>query len=98
MNLQSKVAVVTGGGSGIGEATCVRLAADGARVAVLDLDESSAALTAKLAGDGIAVKVGVADSAHDQRALVDDREELRPVGILVYNTGIPGAAPRVNQH
>jgi NAD(P)-dependent dehydrogenase (short-subunit alcohol dehydrogenase family) len=37
MVLEGKVAVVTGGGSGIGEAACVRLAADGARVAVLDM-------------------------------------------------------------
>ena len=39
--LGGKVAAVTGGGSGIGEATCVRLAAEGARVAVIDLNESA---------------------------------------------------------
>ena len=97
MSLEGKVAVVTGGGSGIGEATCVRLAADGARVAVLDLDESSAALTAKLAGDGIAVKVDVADSADVERALADVEEQLGPVDIWVNNAGIPGEAARVNE-
>ena len=52
MSLSGKVAAVTGGGSGIGEATCVRLAEEGARVAVIDIDASAAALTAKLAGEG----------------------------------------------
>ena len=39
VTLDGKVAAVTGGGSGIGEAICVRLAADGARVAVIDIDD-----------------------------------------------------------
>src|SRR3954454_15349014 len=97
MNLQSKVAVVTGGGSGIGEATCVRLAADGARVAVLDLDESSAALTAKLTGDGIAVQVDVSDSAAVDTALAEVEQQLGPVDIWVNNAGIPGDSKRVNE-
>src|SRR3954447_10400298 len=97
MTLQSKVAVVTGGGSGIGEATCVRLAADGARVAALDLDESSAAVTAKLTGDGIAVRVDVADSAAVDRALAEVEEQLGPVDIWVNNAGIPGESKRVNE-
>ena len=38
MRLDGKVAAVTGGGSGIGRAICMRLAAEGARVAALDID------------------------------------------------------------
>jgi 3-oxoacyl-[acyl-carrier protein] reductase len=96
MSLQGKVAVVTGGGSGIGEATCVRLSAEGARVAVLDLDESSAALTAKLTGDGIAVRADVSDSAAVDRALADVEDQLGPVDVWVNNAGIPGESARVN--
>src|SRR3954454_139481 len=97
MNLQSKVAVVTGGGSGIGEATRLRLAADGARVAVLALDASSAALTAKLTGDGIAVQVDVSDSAAVDTALAEVEQQLGPVDIWVNNAGIPGDSKRVNE-
>src|SRR5947208_3324905 len=61
--LQDRVAAVTGGASGIGEAICVRLAEEGATVAVLDLDLAGAQLTADLAGAGIAVELDVSDSA-----------------------------------
>jgi 3-oxoacyl-[acyl-carrier protein] reductase len=69
MSLAGKVAAVTGGGSGIGEATCVRLSEEGASVAVLDIDEGAAALTAKLAGGGLAIACDVTDSAAVDAAL-----------------------------
>src|SRR3954452_17011419 len=98
MSLEGKVAAVTGGGSGIGEATCVRLAADGARVAVIDIDESAASLTAKLAGDGLAVVADVSDSAAVDAALAQVEAELGPVDVWVNNAGISGGAhsDRVN--
>lgn len=98
MHLNGKVAVVTGGGSGIGEATCVRLAADGARVAVVDIDEGTAELTAKLAGEGIAVVADVSDSAAVDAALETVERQLGPVDIWVNNAGISGGATseRVN--
>jgi 3-oxoacyl-[acyl-carrier protein] reductase len=96
VTLEGKVAVVTGGASGIGEATCIRLAAEGARVAVLDLDTSGAALTAELAGNGIAVKADVSDSAAVERALAEVEKQLGPVDVWVNNAGIPGESERVN--
>jgi 3-oxoacyl-[acyl-carrier protein] reductase len=98
VHLNGKVAVVTGGGSGIGEATCVRLAADGARVAVLDIDEGAAELTAKLAGEGLAVVCDVTDSAAVDSALETVEKRLGSVDVWVNNAGIAGGATsdRVN--
>ena len=91
MRLDGKVAVVTGGGSGIGEAICMRLGREGARVAVLDVDEDAAKLTAGLAG-GIALRTDVSDSASVDRALADVEAELGPVDLWVNNAGIPSTA------
>jgi 3-oxoacyl-[acyl-carrier protein] reductase len=91
VTLEGKTAVVTGGGSGIGEAICLRFAVDGAKVAVLDVDMNAAALTAKLAG-GIAVEADVSDSASVDRALVHVEAELGPVDIWVNNAGIQASA------
>lgn len=84
------VAVVTGGGSGIGEAICLRLAADGARVAVLDIDLGAAQLTADLAGGGLALAADVSDAAAVEAALAAAEAELGPVDVWVNNAGISG--------
>ena len=61
--LEGQRAVVTGGGSGIGRATCRRMAEEGARVAVFDVDGDSAAATAKeIGGSSYAVDVGDAEA------------------------------------
>jgi 3-oxoacyl-[acyl-carrier protein] reductase len=88
---EGKVALVTGGGSGIGEAICIRLAADGARVAVLDVDIDAAELTAKLVG-GIAVEADVSDSASVDKALAAAESGLGPADIWVNNAGIAASA------
>src|SRR5262245_39439770 len=98
MSLSGKVAAVTGGGSGIGETTCVRLAQEGAKVAVIDIDADAAALTAKLAGNGLAVTADVSDSEAVDLALAELESELGPVDIWVNNAGISGGehSDRVN--
>jgi 3-oxoacyl-[acyl-carrier protein] reductase len=97
VTLEGRVAVVTGGGSGIGEAICVRLASEGAKVAVLDVDEQAARLTAELV-DGVAVLADVSDSAAVDLALADAEAELGPVDLWVNNAGIAAVAQaeRVN--
>jgi 3-oxoacyl-[acyl-carrier protein] reductase len=97
-SLAGKVAVVTGGGSGIGEATCIRLAEEGARLAVLDVDLEAAKLTAKLAGEALAVRADVAEAASVAAALAEVEAELGPVDVWVNNAGIAGklSLERVN--
>jgi 3-oxoacyl-[acyl-carrier protein] reductase len=91
VTLEGRTAVVTGGGSGIGKAICLRLAAEGAKVAVLDIDAEAAALTAKLA-EGIAVEADVSESASVDRALAHAEAELGPVEVWVNNAGIQASA------
>lgn len=85
--MTARVAVVTGGASGIGEGVARRFVADGHRVAVLDRDAArAAAVAAELraaGGDGIAVEVDVADWDSVDAAFARVRRELGPVGILV---------------
>ena len=58
--LDGKKAIVTGGGSGIGRATCRRMAEEGASVAVLDIDGDAASLVAERStGVGFAVDVAI---------------------------------------
>ena len=91
MTLTGKIAVVTGGGSGLGRAICTRLAADGARVAVLDVDIEGATRTAGLSG-GLAVRADVSSSADVDGALETAESELGPVDVWVNNAGIPAVA------
>jgi 3-oxoacyl-[acyl-carrier protein] reductase len=103
MTLDGKVAVVTGGGSGIGEAICVALAEQGARLAVVDIDRDAAELTAGLVSESVAIEADVADSAAVERALAQTEATLGPLDILVNNAGIAGRAeldriaPRIEQ-
>jgi 3-oxoacyl-[acyl-carrier protein] reductase len=89
--LQGKVAVVTGGGSGLGETIAIRLARAGARVAVLEVNLDAAKLTAELAG-GVAVHCDVSDSASVDAAAREVEQTLGPIDVWVNNAGIAAAA------
>ena len=92
-----RVAVVTGGGSGLGEAICAQLAGAGHAVAVLDMNGDSAELVASTirsnGGTAISVRVDVADRKSVDAAFATVRAELGPVAILVTSAGIAGFTP-----
>jgi len=88
-SLKDQVAVVTGGGQGIGEGIARRFAAAGARVAVLDVKEDLARPVAESIG-GVAIECDVSSAASVERAIAEVRRRLGPVDILVNNAGITG--------
>lgn len=93
MEIGGHVALVTGGGSGLGAATAERLAAEGARVAVIDRNPEAAAAVAGRIG-GLAVACDVADAGEAEAGVRQAREALGPARILVNCAGI-GVAKRV---
>ena len=87
MDLDGRVALVTGAARSIGEACARKLAADGARVAVLDIDAGGASRVASSI-DGLAVTVDVTDPASVDAAVATVVEQLGGLDIAVNNAGI----------
>jgi NAD(P)-dependent dehydrogenase (short-subunit alcohol dehydrogenase family) len=92
-----RTALVTGGGAGMGKATCLRLACDGVSVGVLDIDGKSAATVAKViveaGGKAIAVSADISDRAQVEAACREIRSALGPITVLVNNAGIDNFSP-----
>ena len=86
--LEGRVTLVTGAGRGIGRAIALRLASEGARVAVTDLDESTAQATAAEVGEGaIGLKMDVTDPVAVRAAVEKTESALGPLDVLVSNAG-----------
>jgi NAD(P)-dependent dehydrogenase (short-subunit alcohol dehydrogenase family) len=91
MQVRGQAAIVTGGGSGLGAATARALAAAGAKVAVLDINEAAAGAVAAEIG-GIALRCDVSDAASGEAAVASARAAHGAARILVNCAGIGPAA------
>ena len=99
MGLEGRSAIVTGGASGIGRAIALRLARDGADVAILDLDGEGASATASAIGAlgrrGLGLEADVSDGSAVASAIGRARRELGPPSILVNDAGYGEIVPFV---
>jgi len=93
MDVKGQAAIVTGGASGLGAATARTLAAAGAKVAVIDMNQKAAAEVA-IDINGIALACDVADSAGAEAAIKQAAADHGPARILVNCAGI-GTAKRI---
>jgi dihydroanticapsin dehydrogenase len=89
---EGKVAVVTGGGSGIGRATCLRFAEEGAAVAVAEIDETRGKEVAeeisRAGGKAISVRTDVADEESVRAAVSRIVASLGRIDVLVNNAAV----------
>lgn len=98
MNLQNKVAVVTGAASGLGFATCKILAAAGARVVGLDRDEAKLAMLASELGvNGLVRSVDVADEASVQAGIDAAVQAFGTIHVAVNCAGVADSAKTLSR-
>ena len=92
MRLQNKVALITGGAGGIGRATALRFAKEGACIVVTDMDEAGLNETAKMVNDGggkaVAVVGSVTNRADMQKVVDAAVSNFKRLDILINNAGI----------
>jgi len=96
LGLEDKVALVTGGGRGVGRGICIRLAQEGAKVVVNDFHERRAERVAaeirEAGGRALAVQADITQLPQVRATVAKAVETFGPVDILVNNAGIPARA------
>jgi len=97
MNFDGKVAVVTGGGSGIGRVTVLKLAELGAKVAIVDINEEGANKVAdegrEKGGDVLAVKADITDYKQVQKMAQKVNDQFGSIDVLVNNAAWDSIKP-----
>lgn len=98
LDLQDKVAIVTGAASGIGKGIARRLAAEGAKVVIADLDRDSAQATAdELGGEAMGVMVDVADRSTVDSMVEAVTQRYGAIDVLINNAGWDKIGPFLEQ-
>ncbi len=87
MRLKDKICIVTGGGSGIGRATCRIFAREGAKVIVADRNSETAVAVAKTLPGAVALSVDVSKSADVKRMIDDTVRQFGRLDVIVNNAG-----------
>lgn len=97
MQLEGKVAVVTGSGSGIGRGIAVRFAREGAAVGVWDLNPEAAEETARIINEAGGKALAIGADCSDEAAIKDAADRTRaafgPINVLVNNAGVAPFTP-----
>lgn len=89
MRLKDKVCLITGGAAGIGKATAIKFASEGAKLVLCDVDEQAGNALAQELGNGtLFYKVNVTDRSAVQAWIDDVVEKLGHIDVLVNNAGV----------
>jgi len=103
MRLKDRVAIVTGGGAGIGRSICINMAKEGAKIAVMDINEEAALETAEMIekedGEALALKMDVTSKADVKATTAKVLRTHGKIDILVNNAGtdIKGAITELTE-
>ncbi|HSD63004.1 MAG TPA: glucose 1-dehydrogenase [Ignavibacteriaceae bacterium] len=100
--LENKVAVITGAGSGIGQATAILYGREGAKVVVSDVNESGGQETVKIikknSGDAFFIKADIANPADNEKLIKKTVEKYGALHIACNNAGVGGPSAPVGEY